>query len=146
MIFIDTNVLVYSTDADSPLYSVARQRLQQFIDQNLIICISNQVLREYIGVVTRLSIAKRQYNPALVRENVSSFEKEFYVLQEDRETRRRLLSLLSHTVIGGKQVHDANLVATALQHGIKAICTHNVADFKRFDTLIDIIPLVGETN
>jgi predicted nucleic acid-binding protein len=144
MIFVDTNILVYSTDIDSPLYDVARRRLQQFVDRNLVICISNQVLREYIGVVTRLSIAKRQYNPGLIAEYVSGFEKQFYVLQEDRETRQRLLDLLHHTVVGGKQVHDANLVATALQFGIRSFCTHNVADFKRFDTLIEIIPLIDQ--
>ena len=33
--------------------------------------------------------------------------------------------------IGGKQVHDANIVATMLAYGISSVPTHNTADFKR---------------
>ena len=142
MVFVDTNILVYSSDRDSPFYGIARQRLQKLADQFSVVCISNQVLREYIGVVTRLDIAKRQYNPEQIAYDISQFEKQFHVLQEDHETRQRLLYLLTHTVIGGKQIHDANLIATALQNNIKSFCTHNVADFKRFDRLIKVIPLL----
>ena len=32
----------------------------------------------------------------------------------------------------GKQVHDANIVATMLAHGVGRLLTFNVADFQRF--------------
>jgi predicted nucleic acid-binding protein len=43
---------------------------------------------------------------------------------------------------GGKQIHDANIVATMLAHGIPRLLTHNVGDFRRFSTLIEILPLL----
>ena len=46
--------------------------------------------------------------------------------------------------IGGKQIHDANVVATMLASGIPALLTHNVSDFDRFRNLIQVISLVGE--
>ena len=33
---------------------------------------------------------------------------------------------------GGKQVHDANVVATMLAHGAGTVVTMNVEDFARF--------------
>ena len=38
---------------------------------------------------------------------------------------------------GGKQVHDANIVATMLAHGETRLLTFNQADFRRFAGLIE---------
>jgi predicted nucleic acid-binding protein len=42
---------------------------------------------------------------------------------------------------GGKQVHDANIVATMLVYGIPKLLTHNTTDFARFSELITVLPL-----
>jgi predicted nucleic acid-binding protein len=34
--------------------------------------------------------------------------------------------------IRGKQIHDANIVAVMLTHGIHRLATYNQADFQRF--------------
>ena len=47
--------------------------------------------------------------------------------------------MLSACPTGGKQIHDANIVATMLAHGVKAILTHNRKDFIRFEEFITII-------
>ena len=39
----------------------------------------------------------------------------------------------------GKQVHDANLVATMLAHGIRRLLTFNLADFQRFAGLVELV-------
>ncbi|MEH2170887.1 MAG: hypothetical protein V7K41_30400 [Nostoc sp.] len=44
---------------------------------------------------------------------------------------------------GGKQVHDANIVATMLVYGIPQLLTHNTSDFARFSGLITVLPLQG---
>ena len=44
----------------------------------------------------------------------------------------------SHMVQGGKQIHDANIVATMLRYGVLALLTCNPEDFLRFKTLITI--------
>jgi len=43
--------------------------------------------------------------------------------------------------VPGAQVHDANLVATMLVHGVGAIVTMNLADFTRFEPHISLIHL-----
>jgi hypothetical protein len=42
----------------------------------------------------------------------------------------------------GKQVHDTNIVATMLTHGVNRLLTHNVADFVRFSQEITVIPMI----
>jgi predicted nucleic acid-binding protein len=37
-------------------------------------------------------------------------------------------------------VHDANLVATMLAHGITRLLTFNAADFRRFGSLVELVP------
>ena len=49
------------------------------------------------------------------------------------------LKLLGQYLSGGKQVHDANIVATMLTHGETRLLTFNGADFHRFGSLIDLV-------
>ena len=44
--------------------------------------------------------------------------------------------------LGGKQVHDANIVATMQAYGVNRLLTDNTADYVRFSGLITVIPLV----
>lgn len=50
--------------------------------------------------------------------------------------------LIRQHQLGGKQVHDTNIVATMLAHDIPCLLTHNVKDFTRFEELITIEGLV----
>ncbi|MGH7067254.1 MAG: hypothetical protein ACREEU_05635 [Acetobacteraceae bacterium] len=49
------------------------------------------------------------------------------------------MDLLSGHPAGGKQVHDTNIVATMLAHGIIRLLTFNLVDFRRFDRLIEAV-------
>ena len=42
---------------------------------------------------------------------------------------------------GGKRVHDANLAATMLAHGVTRLLTFNEADFHRFGALVAVEPI-----
>lgn len=57
----------------------------------------------------------------------------------------QLLKLMSDFKIGGKQIHDANIVATMLAYDVPYLLTHNVKDFERFSGLIKIEGLVVTT-
>ncbi len=53
-----------------------------------------------------------------------------------------VVNLLQTIPTAGKQVHDANIVATMQAYTIQHLLTHNVSDFNRFAGLITIVPLV----
>ena len=50
----------------------------------------------------------------------------------------QLIKLLRNFKVGGKQVHDANIVATMLAYDIPCLLTHNIKDFQRFERMISI--------
>ena len=54
-------------------------------------------------------------------------------MRQDRRTSGRF-------AFGGRQVHDANIVATMLAHGEGRLLTFNDADFRRFAELTEIVP------
>jgi hypothetical protein len=55
----------------------------------------------------------------------------------------KLLDLLNTIAIGGKQVHDAKIVATMEAHGVGRPLPRNVADFQRFASRTVVILLVS---
>ena len=52
-----------------------------------------------------------------------------------------LTSLCREVPVGGKQVHDANIVATMLAHGERRLLTFNVKDFRRFGQRVELVAL-----
>ena len=63
----------------------------------------------------------------------------FNVAEDGPNVFDRLLQLLAAYPGGGKQVHDAKLVATMLEHRIGRLLTFNAIDFRRFDSLIEVV-------
>jgi len=41
----------------------------------------------------------------------------------------------------GQQIHDAHIVATALEHGVAGLVTENTSDFVRSGDLLEIVDL-----
>ena len=41
--------------------------------------------------------------------------------------------------VGGKQIHDANIVATMLAYGERRLLTYNAADFHRYGDRIELV-------
>jgi len=66
----------------------------------------------------------------------------FHVAEDGPGVTAHLLALLERVTVGGRQVHDANTVATMLAHGISRLLTNNPGDFKRFAAFITVVPLI----
>jgi len=143
-VLLDTNVLLDATTPARNLHRAARRVLDDWPNRGIQLCISGQIFREYLVVATRsaevngLGLAVED---ALA--NVAAFRGRCRFLAEDREVAERLYDLLDDIACSGKQVHDANVVATCLVHGVPTIVTANTGDFERFKSRIEVIPLEG---
>lgn len=144
-IFLDTNILVYMEVATAPLHMVARHMVQKYYDNGNPLWISRQILREYLVQVTRSQAFAHPLPITKATARVRYFQTHFSVAGDTPQVTDQLLVLLEQIATGGKQVHDANIVATMLIYDIRSILTHNVADFARFAHLITVIPLVQPT-
>ena len=137
--FVDTNVLVYASQKQSKFHTQAVTHLDQARQAGQTLWISRQVLREYLSVVTRPQSGQALLPMPLAISDVQTFERTFNVAEDTPDIFRRLTELLAQVPTGGKQVHDANLVATMLAHVITRLLTFNSSDLRRFSPLVEIV-------
>ncbi|HYX17677.1 MAG TPA: PIN domain-containing protein [Nostoc sp.] len=142
-VFIDTNILVYASQIQSQFYQSAMQAIQDSYDAGVDLWISRQVLREYLATLTRPQQLTNPLPIAIVIQDIRYFESRFRVAEDNSQVTERLLRLMEEIPSGGKQVHDANIVATMLVYSIPQLLTHNISDFARFSGLITVLPLQG---
>lgn len=141
-ILIDTNVLIYHQIALSPFHAAARSRLRDLSAAGHPLWISRQILREYLAAMSRPGAMTPPLPMTALITDVQAFQSAFLIAEDGPAVTAHLLSLLASASCAGKQVHDANIVASMLAHGIPHLLTHNVADFSRFAGVIVVIPLV----
>jgi predicted nucleic acid-binding protein len=141
-VFVDTNVLVHANNADSPFRLPAQARLLALAAAGQVLWISRQVLREYAAVLSRLMNSRNAFDAPAIVADLERFEREFRVADEDQAVSTRLKALIVSHAVKGKQMHDANVVATMQARGIRLLLTHNEQDFQRFEPLITILPLL----
>lgn len=79
---------------------------------------------------------------AAILADISRFESQFQLAEETKAVFSNLRVLLQSISVGGRQIHDANIVATMQTYGITHLLTHNTADFARFAGLVQVIPLL----
>lgn len=139
--FVDTNILLRSTLTSYPLHEQAKRLVDVQLAANAELWISRQVLREYFAQATRPQVFM---NPMPVEDldaKLRAFRMLFKIADDTEDVTLQLLALMQVYPTGGKQVHDANIVATMLVYGIDTLLTTNVEDMKRFADRIKILSL-----
>ena len=137
--FIDTNVLVQSRVPGAPHHDAARVSLERAFQDPEPLRISRQVMREYLAVVTR----PQTWLVAITREealdDVGRLTGSFEILEDGPLVTELLLALCREVPAGGRQIHDANIVATMLARGERRLLTFNTADFRRYGDRIELV-------
>jgi predicted nucleic acid-binding protein len=104
--------------------------------------ISRQIVRDYLAVMSRQGTITAAPSRSALLADAQRFLTGFQVAEDGPAVTTHLLSLLKSAARAGKQVYDANIVATMLTHGIPALLTDTAADFTRFAGCITVMPLV----
>jgi predicted nucleic acid-binding protein len=140
-VFIDTNILLRANVAEGPFHQECLNAIAYLRAHGDELWISRQILREYISVLTRPQEFANPRPVSVIAERVRYFQMNFRVADETFTVTRNLLLLLEKIPMGGRQVHDANIVATMQAYGIRHLVTLNTADFARFSGLITLLSL-----
>jgi predicted nucleic acid-binding protein len=139
---VDTNVFLAATDQGRAEHLEALAVVNDWPGQGTVLYTNGQILREYLVVATR-PIAQNglglPQSDALT--NVNAIRGRTRLLAEDRKVSDRLLALVGEVPCAGKQIHDANVVATMLVHGVESLVTINVTNFARFGRHVQLISL-----
>jgi predicted nucleic acid-binding protein len=142
-VFIDTNVLVAASVSAHPSHGVASAYLARLEADGAPACISGQVCREFLVVLTRQPVEGRAFTTDEALAALGMWLSACVVFEENEAVLAELLELVRRHDVRGKQVHDANIVATMRANGLKRLATFNVADFARFDDEIAVQALVS---
>ena len=141
---LDTNVILSATDEGRAEHRSAMGIFSDWAARGTSLYVSGQIMREYLAVATRPvdknGLGLKQADAVA---NVRAFSARANLLPEDSKVADCLLGLLDEVPCAGKQVHDANVVATMLVHGIDSLVTMNLADFTRFEHHIRLVPLTS---
>ena len=96
-------------------------------------------MREYLSVVTR----PQTWPIAITREeallDVSRLLSGFEILEDGPRVTDSLITICREISVGGRQIHDANIVATMLAHGERRLLTFNTSDFRRYADRIELV-------
>jgi predicted nucleic acid-binding protein len=141
-VFVDTNILIYAQQAGSPFNSLAKGKLIDLETAGCAPWISRQILREYLVAMSRPDGLTAPVPMSALVADVQGFQAQFYIAEDGPSVTDHLLQLINTIPSAGKQIHDANIVATMLASGIRKLLTHNLADFKRFAAHVTVIPLI----
>jgi toxin-antitoxin system PIN domain toxin len=137
MIAVDTNVLVAAHRRDAPMHAASYALLERLGSGARPFGIFWPSLYEFLRVVTH----HRVFNPPSSLENALAAMVEFISIPSARllsETERHaevLRDVLKESPVEGNLLHDAHLVALAVEHGVHEIVTYD-RDFKRFSQVI----------
>jgi len=131
-VFVDTSVLVAASVAGHPGHIGAREGIRALVTSGAALCISPQVCREFLAVLTRQPVSGRAFSVEEALAALDEWRLGCSLLGEDEDTVAECLRLARAHGVRGKQVHDCNLVAVMLTHGVLRLLTRNPADFSRY--------------
>lgn len=141
-VVLDTNVLLAATDEERSDHQDAVTSLNEWPASGVVLYTSGQILREYLVVATRPVDHNGLGMPqAAAVANVRALRGRLRLMAEHDKVADRLADLLDAVDCTGKQVHDANVVATMLVHGVDTVITSNVEDFARFGDHVRVATL-----
>ena len=142
-LFCDTNVFLSAVDRGRRLHPQALHVLNALPNRGVALCVSGQIVREFLVVCTRpVDVNGLGLSQQEALRNAEAIIERSTVLDENRKVPVRLLDIVRTATCAGRQLHDANVVATMQEHGLTRLVTGNPGDFRRFRG-IDLLDLAA---
>ncbi len=143
-VVVDTNVLLAATDPERALHRQALTVLNEWPNRGHRLCVSGQILREYMAVATRPAEANGlALDMPSALANVAALSARLRFLEENERVALRLQALVRSAGCTGSRIHDANVVATARVHGVGRLVTANVKHFRPFSKELEVTDLAA---
>lgn len=133
---IDSNILIYAINSDSP----KNKKAQEFLKENLgDLEVTHQNILETLRVLTHSKFSKPM-GIKLALTATQSISKSCHIISPTKTTYYLWLELINKHALTGNRIFDAYLVATALSNGINIIATDNIKDFKKLTEIKTVNP------
>lgn len=135
---IDSNILIYALNRDSPQHKTA----QQFLQRQDELLFTQQNIFETLRILTHSKFSN-PFPPSQAVEAVQLITSQSTVIFPTIDTTAIACALIEKYRITGSEIFDAYLVATALSNDIKQIATDNTKHLKKYKEIQVHNPLKG---
>lgn len=145
MFVVDTNILVYAADGDSPAHQRCNELIDQWANEATLWCSTWPILYEFMRIATHPRVFRSPWSTlrtwSYVEEllNADGFSM-LSPTERHHDFAARTFRELPH--LAGNILHDTHTAVLMREHGIRTIYTHDT-DFHRFPFLEIIDPLVN---
>ena len=143
MLVVDTNVLVYAADIDSPHHAACRQWLEQRRARPDAWYSTWAIAYEFLRVTTHPRVMRRPWTANAAWKFVIALlaSPGFDILVATLRHADVAAEVIAEIPeLAGNLIHDAHTAILMREHGVRQICTRD-ADFHRFRFLEVIDPL-----
>ena len=143
MVAVDTNVLVYAADADSPFHAACRDWLETQRRRADAWFTTWAILYEFMRVTTHARVVRRPWSAREAWEFIAGLLASpglgvLVPTQRHAQVAAQVLTEIPH--LSGNVFHDAHTAILMREHGIRRIVTRDT-DFHRFPFLEPIDPV-----
>jgi len=143
VLVVDTNILVYAADEDSPFHAACLSWLESRRIKADAWYTTWNVLYEFLCVTTHPRVMRRPWNITGAWQFVTTLLDSpglgiLVPTQRHAEVAGQVIAEVPH--LAGNLIHDAHTAILMREHGIRRICTCDT-DFHRFPFLEVIDPL-----
>lgn len=143
MLVVDTNVLVYAANAESPFHRACRNWLERQRARPDAWYTTWPIVYEFLRVATHPRVLGRPWSAAAAWNFITALLASpglglLAPTERHSEVAGAVLAEFPH--LAGNLFHDAHTAILMREHGIRRICTRDV-DFSRFKFLEVVDPL-----
>ncbi len=140
---VDVNILLYASDAGSPLHRKAADFIAQCAADREVFCLAWVTVMSYLRMATHPAIFERPLTHEEAARNIEALLNlpHCRVIGEEGEFWKTYRKITTDVPTRGNLVADAQLASVLATHGVKTICTHD-RDFRKFPFLDVRDPLV----
>ena len=139
---IDTNILVYANNEDSPYHKISKDLVEKALSGDIEVVLSIQNLIEFYAIITDKKRVEHPVSPKRAKELLEFYQvNEFTtIIHPLHQTVTTVAELIERYRPKGQSIFDYLLVATMRDHAISQIYTSNTKHFKTFDFLKVVNP------
>lgn len=135
-LLIDTNILVYAHNQDSPFHKKCLALITAVLEGQLRGILAQQNLLEFFSIITDKKRITKPLTPLKAQELLEYYLRvPFRIITPNNMSIQIFSTLCRKNKIKNGQAFDAYLVATMLSYQIKNIVTINVKDFKLYNEI-----------
>ncbi|MDO8515317.1 MAG: type II toxin-antitoxin system VapC family toxin [bacterium] len=141
LIFVDTNIFVYSADSTSKFQNQAKKIVEKFVNRELMGVISLQILLEFYSLITNKKRFKNFYSQIEATDFVRNLISvgNFKLIYPNVDSVSTVVNILESKMVVDREIFDAAIIATMITNNVTTIYTANDKDFKALSSEIEVV-------